>query len=76
MEMKGKPSSSLEDTQEMRKRRGMSQDEINRCWKNLAEREEEEVLDKYKVEDSKREAYNGRGAPLEWRRCAEALKTE
>ena len=37
------------------------------CWKNLAERMEEEVLDKYKVEDSKREACRGRGDPLEWR---------
>ena len=29
---------------------------------------EEEVLDKYKVEQGKREAFRGRGAPLEWRR--------
>ena len=28
---------------------------------------EEEVLNKFKVEDSKREACKGRGAPLEWR---------
>ena len=39
----------------------MSQDEINQCRKNLAERMEEEVLDKYKVEDSKREAYKQAG---------------
>ena len=32
-----------------------------------AERMEEEVLDKYKVEDSNREAYRGKGNPLEWR---------
>ena len=31
-------------------------------WNKLAERMEEEVLDKYKVEESKREAF------LEWRR--------
>ena len=43
----------------------MSQNEMNQCWKNLVE---EEVLDKYKVEESKREAFRGRGAPLEWRR--------
>ena len=29
---------------------------------------EEEVLDKYKVEESKRGAFKGRGNPLEWRR--------
>ena len=47
----------------------MSQSEMDQCWKNLAERMEEEVLDKYKVEESKREAFRGRrGAPLEWRR--------
>ena len=74
--MKGKPSSSLEDTQEMRKRRGMSQDEINQCGKNLAERMDQEVLDKCKVDDSKNEAHKGKGAPLEWRRCAEARNTE
>ena len=34
----------------------------------LAGRVEEEVLDRYKVEESKREAFRGRSAPLEWRR--------
>ena len=29
---------------------------------------EAEVLDKCKVEENKREAYRGRGSPLEWRR--------
>ena len=41
---------------------------MDQCWKTLAERMEEEVLDKHKVEDSKREAFRGRGAPLEWKR--------
>ena len=68
-EMEDKPSSSLEeDTEEMRKWRGMSQSEMDLCWKKLAERMEEEVQDKYKVEESKREACRGRGALLEWRR--------
>ena len=53
-EMKGKPNSSLEeDTEELRTWRGMGQDEMDQCWKNLAERMEEKVL------DSKREAYKG-----------------
>ena len=44
------------------------------CWKTLAERMEEEVLDKYKVEESKREAFRGRGAALEWRSVRENWK--
>ena len=48
----------------------MTQDEMDQ----LAERMEQEVLDKYKVEDSKREAYKGRGAPLEWRRVCRSKK--
>ena len=46
-DMKGKSSSSLEvDTEEMSKWRGMSQDEMDQCWKKLAERTDEGVLDK------------------------------
>ena len=77
-EMKGKPNSpTKEDTEEMKKWRGMKQGGIDQCWKVLAGRMEEEVLHKYKVEDSIREAYRGRSSPLEWRRvCAEARNTE
>ena len=64
--MREKPNVALEeDSEEMRKWRGLSQSEMDQCWKNLVERMEEEVLDKYKVEESKREAFIGRGAPLE-----------
>ena len=35
---------------------------------------EEEVLNKYKVEDSKRGAYRGRGTPLEWGRVRRSKK--
>ena len=35
---------------------------------------EEEVLDKYKVEESKREAFRGRGAALEWRKVCKNKK--
>ena len=34
---------------------------------NMLENIEEEVLEKYKVEVSKRGAYKGRGEPSEWR---------
>ena len=37
---------------------------MDQCWKNLAERVEDEVLDKCKVEESQREAFRGRGALL------------
>ena len=63
-----------EDTEEMRTWRGLNQEEIDQCWKELAEKIEEEVLDKYKVEDSKRQAYSGRGALLEWRRVRRSRK--
>ena len=65
-EMKDKPSSSLEeDTGEMIEWRSMSQEEMDQCWKMLAEKIEEEVLDKYNVEDGKRGSYRGRGFSLE-----------
>ena len=38
-----------EDTEEMKKKRSLNQSEIDPCWKKMAERMEEEVLDKYKV---------------------------
>ena len=66
--MKDKANSLLEeDTEEMKTWRGLNQEEMDQCWKKVTERIEEEVLDKYKVEDSRREAYRGRGSPLEWR---------
>ena len=40
----------------------------DQCWKKLAGRMEEEVL------DSKREAYRGRGSPLKWRRARRSRK--
>ena len=59
------------DGEELRKWRCLNQSEMDLCWKNLAERMEEEVLDKYKVEDSREGAFRGRGASLEWRRIRE-----
>ena len=68
-EVKDKPREDREkDTEEkMIKWRSMSQEEMYECWKGLAEKMEEEVLDKNKMEDSKRGAYRGRGSSLEWR---------
>ena len=74
-EMKDKPNSLLEeDTVEMLECRSMSQEEMDQCWKKLTEKIEEEVLDKYKVDDSKREGYRGRGSTLEWRRVRKSRK--
>ena len=37
-------------------------------WKELSGKmEDEEVLEKYKVEEAKKGAYKGPGEPLEWR---------
>ena len=47
---------------------------MDQSWKNLAERMEEQVLDKYKVEESTQEAFRGRGALLEWRRVRKSKK--
>ena len=35
---------------------------------------EAEVLDRYKIEDSKRDAFKGRSAPLAWRRVRKNKK--
>ena len=47
---------------------------MDQRWKNLAGKTEAEVLDKDKVENSKRKAYRGRDAPLEWRRLRRSKK--
>ena len=57
----------VEDTEETMKWRSLSWSEMDFCWKILAERMEEEVLDKFQVEESKREAFRGGGAPSDWR---------
>ena len=59
-EMKEKPNFAVEeDTEEMNTWRELNQSEIDICWKELADRMEEEVLDK--VGESKRGAFEGRG---------------
>ena len=64
-ELKERPDISVEeDTEEVKRWRSLNQNETGLCWKNLAERMEEEVLDKYKGKG----AFKGRGDPLEWRR--------
>ena len=74
-EMKERPDLVVEEnTDEMNRWRSLNQSEIGLCWKRLAERMEEEVLDKYKVEESKKGAFNGRGNPLEWKRVRRSKK--
>ena len=44
-EMKERPNIAVEeDTEEMKRRRSLNQCEMDPCWKNLAERVEEEVF--------------------------------
>ena len=71
--MKERPDSTVEeDSEEMKRWRSLNQIEIDLCWKSLAGRMEEKVLNKYKVEESKEEgAFKGRGKPLEWKKSAQ-----
>ena len=55
-----------EDTEERRQRRHIRQEGTNELWKELCGKMEEEVLEKYKVEEGKEDAYKGRGEPLKW----------
>ena len=63
-EMKERPGIAVkEDTEEMKRWSSLNQSEMDPCWKSLAERMEEEVLDKCKVEESNKGAFKGRGIP-------------
>ena len=66
-EMKEKLSVAEEDAGEVKKWSGLSESEMDQSWKKLAGRMEEEVLDKYNVEESNKEVKNGRSASLGWR---------
>ena len=71
-EMKEQPNTDKEKyAEELTKWRCLNQREMDSCWNNLVERMEQEVLDKYKVEESKKEAFRGRAAAMEWRRVRE-----
>ena len=71
-EMKGRADIAVkEDTEEMERWRSLNQSEMDLCWKSLAERIEEEVLDKYKVEESKKGAFKGRGNSLGMEKSAQ-----
>ena len=74
-EMKERPNIAVEvDTEEMKRWRSLKQSEMDLCWKNLAERMEEDVLDKHKVEENKKGTFKGRGDPLQWRRVRRSAK--
>ena len=51
-----KKEKAEEGTEEMGTWRSLNQEETDECWKKLAEKIEEEVLDKCKVDDSERGA--------------------
>ena len=46
--------------------RSTSQEDIDVLWKELCGNMEEEVLEKYKVDEAKKIAYQERGEPLRW----------
>ena len=67
-EMKDKLSTTLvKDTEDMISWRALSQLDVNECWMKIVRKIEDEVLDKYKLENTNKEAYRGRGEPSEWR---------
>ena len=43
------------------------QEEVDSLWEELCGKMVEEILEKYRVEESKKSAYKGRGEPLDWR---------
>ena len=53
-EGKAKHRCGGKDTEEMKRRRSLNQSQMDLCWKKLVEIMEGEVLDKYKVQESKR----------------------
>ena len=57
----------FEDAEGMVQWTSISQEGMNDLWKELRGEIEEEVIEKYKIEREKKEAYRGRGESLEWR---------
>ena len=57
----------IEEMGEMVQWKSINQEEVHNLWKELCGKIQEEVLEKYKVEEFKRGACKGRGEPLEWR---------
>ena len=67
--MKERPDTAVEEaTEEMKRWRSLNQSEVDQCWKSLAGRMDEEVLDRYKVEQSKKGCFKGTDNPLERKR--------
>ena len=65
-ERQAKQSSGERGTEEMRKWRGYNQDEMDQCWKKLAEKEwKRRFCTSTRSKNSKREAYRARGLPAE-----------
>ena len=74
-EMKDKVNSLVEiDTKEMIKWRGLSQEEINQCWKNFTEKLRLRFWTSTRSRKAKLRLFKGRGAPLEWRRVRGSKK--
>ena len=51
--------------------RSLNHSEVDLCWKSLAERMEEEVLDKYEVEERKKGPSKAGVTPWNGKECAE-----
>ena len=74
-EMKNKPSSFWEEeTEEMIGWRSVSQEEMDQCWKKLAEKIEEEVLDRYKSGRQQKRSLQRLGLFVGMEACAKEQK--
>ena len=75
--MKARPNIAVEeDTEEMNRWRSLNQCEMDLCWKNLADRMEQEVLDKYNVEESKKGTLMAQATHSNGEECGAVKNTE
>ena len=67
-EMKDMTNFAEEDAEDLNRWRSLNQSEMDYAGRSWRREWRREVLDKYKVEESKRGAFQGRSNHLEWRR--------
>ena len=57
----------FEDAEDVVRWRSVCQEGVNDLRKELCGKMEEKALEKYKIKKAEKDAYKGRGEPLEWR---------
>ena len=66
----------VENTEEMRKKRGLSQSEMDLCWKNSVGRMEEEVLENARSKKAKERPSEVEVPPWNGGGCAKIKNTQ